>query len=148
MKETKIIESFTASIVDSNGELHPIEATKEISNKYYSIRRLNLKICYEDFIEIQSKLCRSSKDILIFGKIFDKVDRENELRISVSKFCEKHKFTRSRVNKMLQEAIEAGFVKKLDRGLYLINPFILKGKRCSNQTVERLQREWELGNKL
>jgi len=144
MRETKVIESFTASIVDSNGELHPIEATKEISNKYYSIRRLNLKICYDDFITVLSKLCKSSKDILIFGKLFDKVDRENELRISVTKFCEKHDFTRSRVNKILQEAVEIGFVKKLDRGLYLVNPFIMKGKGTSNQTIERLQKEWEL----
>ena len=144
MKESKIIEFFTASIVDSNGELHPIEATKEISNKYYSIRRLNLKICYDDFIEVLSKLCKSSKDILIFGKLFDKVDRENELRISVTNFCKKHEFTRSRVNKILQEAVEIGFVKKLDRGLYLVNPFILKGKGTSNQTIERLQKEWEL----
>jgi len=144
MKETKVIEFFTASIVDSNGELHPIEATKEISNKYYSIRRLNLKICYDDFIDVLSKLCKSSKDILIFGKLFDKVDRENELRISVTNFCKKHEFTRSRVNKILQEAVEIGFVKKLDRGLYLVNPFILKGKGTSNQTIERLQKEWEL----
>ena len=72
MRETHIIESFEASIIDSNGEIHPIEATKEISNKYYSIRRLNLKICYEDFIEVQSKLCRSSKDILIFWTPFPK----------------------------------------------------------------------------
>jgi hypothetical protein len=144
MRETHIIESFEASIIDSNGEIHPIEATKEISNKYYSIRRLNLKICYDDFIEVLSKLCKSSKDILIFGKLFDKVDRENELRISVTNFCKKHEFTRSRVNKILQEAVEIGFVKKLDRGLYLVNPFILKGKGTSNQTIERLQKEWEL----
>ena len=144
MKETKIIESFTASIVDSNGELHPIEATKEISSKYYSIRRLNLKICYEDFIEVQSKLCRSSKDIIIFGKIFDKVDKENELRISVTKFCEKYNFTRSRVNKMLQEAVKVGFIKKLERGLYVVNPFIMKGKGTSNKTIEKLQKEWNL----
>jgi len=127
-------------MVESNGELH----SKEISNKYYSIRRLNLKICYDDFIDVLSKLCRSSKDILIFRKLFDKVDRENELRISVTNFCKKHGFTRSRVNKILQEAVEIGFVKKLDRGLYLVNPFILKGKGTSNQTIERLQKEWEL----
>ncbi len=144
MKETKVIEFFTTSIVDSNGELHPIEATKEISNKYYSIRRLNLKICYDDFIEVLAKLCKSSNDILIFGKLFDKVDRENELRISVTNFCKKHEFTRSRVNKILREAVEIGFVKKLDRGLYLVNPFILKGKGTSNQTIERLQKEWKL----
>ena len=103
-----------------------------------------MKICYDDFITVLSKLCKSSKDILIFGKLFDKVDRENELRIGVSKFCEKYDFTRSRVNKILQEAVEVGFVKKLDRGLYLVNPFIMKGKGTTNQTIERLQKEWEL----
>jgi hypothetical protein len=144
MRETHIIESFEASIIDSNGEIHPIEATKEISNKYYSIRRLNLKICYEDFIEIQSKLCRSSKDILIFGHLFEKVDKENELRITITKFCNQYNYTRSRVNKMLQESVEINFTKKLDRGIYLINPFIFKSKGCSNQTIERLQKEWNI----
>jgi len=144
MKESYVKETFSASIVDSNGELHPINAIKETNNKYYSIRRLNLKICYMDFITIQSKLCRSSNDILIFGNLFDKVDKENELRISVTAFCEKHNFTRSRVNKMLQEAVAFDFAKKEDIGLYKINPFILKGKRCSNETIERLQREWGL----
>ena len=144
MRETHIIESFEASIINSNGEIHPIEATKEISNKYYSIRRLNLKICYSDFIEVQSKLCRSSKDILIFGHLFEKVDKENELRISVTKFCKQYGYTISRVNKMLQESIKVNFTKKLDRGLYLVNPFIFKGKGCSNQTIERLQKEWDL----
>ena len=71
-------------------------------------KKLNLKICYMDFITIQSKLCRS------------------------------------RVNKMLQEAVAFDFVKKEDIGLYKINPFILKGKGCSNETIERLQKEWEL----
>jgi hypothetical protein len=142
MRETHIIESFEASIIDSNGEIHPIEATKEISNKYYSIRRLNLKICYEDFIEVQSKLCRSSKDILIFGHLFQRVDKENELRVNITKFCEQYNYTRSRVNKMLQESIEINFIKRLDRGIYLINPFIFKSKGCSNQTIERLQKEW------
>ena len=144
MKETQIVESFEASIIDSNGEIHPIEATKRISNKYYSIRRLNLKICYEDFIEVQSKLCRSSKDILIFGHLFQKADKENELRVNITKFCEQYKYTRSRVNKMLQESIEVGFTKKMARGIYLINPFIFKGKGCSNQTIEKLQKEWDL----
>lgn len=144
MKETQIIESFEASIIDSNGEIHPIEATKKISNKYYSIRRLNLKICYEDFIKVQSKLCRSSKDILIFGHLFKKVDKENELRVNITKFCEQHNYTRSRVNKMLQESIEVGFTKKMGRGIYLVNPFIFKGKGCSNQTIEKLQKEWNL----
>jgi hypothetical protein len=143
MKEIKIVEFFKASIVDDNGELHPIEATKEISNKYYSIRRLNLKICYEDFIGVQSKLCRSSKDILIFGKLFENIDSRNELRVSVTKFCKENEFTRSRVNKMLQEATKIGFIKKLDRGLYLVNPFIVKGKGTSNRLIEKLQEEWK-----
>jgi len=144
MKESNTREYFMASIVDSNGELHPIEAIKDTSNRYFTIKRINLKVCYMDFIKIQSKLCRSSKDILIFGDLFNKVDRENELRINVTQFCQKYGYTRSRINKMLKEAIEVGFVKKLDRGLYLINPFVLKGKGCSNETLERLQLEWSL----
>ena len=144
MKESNTREYFMASIVDSNGELHPIEAIKDTSNRYFTIKRINLKVCYMDFIKIQSKLCRSSKDILIFGDLFNKVDRENELRINVTQFCKKYGYTRSRINKMLKEAIEVGFVKKLDRGLYLINPFVLKGKGCSNETLERLQLEWSL----
>ena len=144
MRENNTREYFMASIVDSNGELHPIEAIKDTTNRYYRIKRINLKVCYMDFIEVQAKLCRSSKDILIFGNLFNKVDRENELRINVTQFCKKHNYTRSRINKMLQESIEVDFTKKLDRGIYLINPFILKGKGCSNETLERLQKEWRI----
>jgi len=43
---------------------------------------------------------------------------------------------------MLQESIEINFIKRLDRGVYIINPFIFKSKGCSNQTIERLQKEW------
>ena len=144
MKETKRVVSFQAQLVDESGNSHTVDAREEIIDKYYSIRKLNIKVCYMDLIEAQSKVCNSSKDILLFGDLFRKLNRDNRLEINISKFCRDNNHSRTRVTLMLKKSVECGFAIKEDRGLYFINPFIIRGMSFrSNESFEQAQLEWE-----
>ena len=45
MKEVDTRINFRAELVDELGEVHNISATKEITERYYSIKKLNRKVC-------------------------------------------------------------------------------------------------------
>lgn len=144
MKEVNRTVSFTADLIDQNGEVHRVNATEDVSERYYSIRRLNQKVQYMDLIESISKITRSSKEVIIFGVLFSSLDKRNVLNINVSKFCKDTGYSRTTVTRMLKDSIECGFSIKLGVGEYFINPFIVRGTSFySNKNFEQIQRDWE-----
>jgi len=145
MKEISSRLAFKASLIDQNGEFHDIEVDNVITERYYSIRKLNTKVMYMDLIIVQSKLCNSSKDILVFGELFGKLKESNRLELpNISKFCRNSGFSRTKVTNMLKKAEQIGFTIKLEQGLYFVNPFVIRGTGFkSNKSFEACQKEWE-----
>jgi hypothetical protein len=116
--------------------------TMEEHGAYSNIKRLNIKVCYMDLIETQSKLCRSSKDIILFGILFRYLDEENIIKPR-SKKDALAQYPKSRVYKMLSDGVNIGFLRKKGRGQYQVNPFIIKGMDFkSNKVFEEVQTDW------
>jgi len=145
MREVSKRLSFNAQLIDNNGELHSVSMNKDIVEKYYSIRKLNTKVMYMDLIDVQSKLCNSSKDIITFGVLFGKLKESNRLEIdNISKFCRKNDLSRIKVTNMLKKSVEIGFTIKIETGLYFVNPFVIRGTGFkTNESFEACQIEWE-----
>ena len=143
MKEVSKIIRLTADVVDDDGSVSNISAVKEVSEKYYSIKNLNMRINYMDLIDYQAQICNSSKDIKLFGDLFRVLDRYNRLNINISKWSKKNGYSRSKVNMLLKKALDCKFIIKEEVGVYFINPFVMRGLAFkSNDSFEQVQQEW------
>jgi len=142
MKEFNEILRTTFNVFDSNGEIFEVNGATEKSSKYYSIENLNKRISVMDLFTYQSKLCNSSKDILMFRDFLMKVDKHNEFRENISSFCKKHDIDRSRITKFLTNAVKIGLVLRINRGVYLVNPLVFQSRGSNNEFIEEAQRTW------
>ena len=141
----EVVEQVSVSlnvINPSTGEVFDVVGNNTKQTRYYSIRNLNFKGNIMDLFTYQAKLCKSSKDIELFRDILLSVDKHNEFRKTISSFAEQTGNSRQRVTKLLKDAVDIGFMKRIDRGVYLVNPFTFKAKGTNNTTIESLQKEW------
>jgi hypothetical protein len=127
----------------STGEVIPVDGVKRIREKYYSIRELNFKGSIMNMAKYQSSLCKSSKDIEMFWDILFNVDKHNELRINISEFAKTTDYSRQRITKFLSDAVNIGFMKRISRGVYEVNPFVFKSKGATNKIIEENQKNWK-----
>jgi predicted transcriptional regulator of viral defense system len=97
-----------------------------------------------DLFTMQSKICKSSKDINIFKHILYETDSENIFKKNISKFSKQIDMPRSTVSKILKKFIDVGLAKRVDRGEYLINPFAFQAKGSTNELIENAQIRWKL----
>ena len=125
------------------GEVFPVDGRFIESNKYYSIKKLNKRICIMDLFTMQEKICNSSKDICIFKNILYETDRENIFRQNITRFSKKIEMPRSTVSRILKKFVDVGLARRVDRGEYLINPLAFQAKGSSNGLIEKAQFEWE-----
>jgi len=144
MREIKKTNTF-------NGELHNIETgdkvsvngSQEVIENYYSISKLNRKVTYMDLIESIAHIAHSSKEIKLFGYIFETLDIGNRLHINISHKAKELDVTRVIITKLLNRAVSCSFAIKEKSGVYFINPFIVKGSGFySNANFEKVQQEW------
>lgn len=136
-------DTYTKEVYDSEtGQSLNLSHTSKTEYRYYSIKKLNLKVCTMDIAQAQAKICKSSKDIIVFWTIIDDLDKYNEFRSSVSALSQKLGVARSKVTAILARAIEHKLLKRIGRGVYSANPFMVKSKGSTNEIIERLQVEW------
>ena len=121
---------------------HENEHGKVFSNKYSIIKNLNFKGSIMDLANYQSELCKSSKDIKLFWDILYTVNRYNELRINISEFAKLKGYSRQRITKFLSDAVKINFMKRIERGVYEVNPFTFKSKGATNKIIEEKQQNW------
>ncbi len=97
-----------------------------------------------EFLTRMSKACKSSKDISIFKYILDGININNIVIIdNISKLAIEMDISRQKLTDMLKLLEEVSLIKKIDRGIYMINPFIFVGKRVrTNALREKAQTNW------
>jgi len=99
-----------------------------------------------DLFTLQSKICNSSKDIEIFRDLLLATDKYNELRINISKFSEKNKYSRSKVMSIIKKSVDVELMHRLERGVYAVNPFVFQSIGSNNGTIEQCQSQWKYEN--
>ena len=145
MKE--VIKSTAVELEATNpstGETFRIAGTAKESSRYYSISNITSRINAMDLLTTMANTCKSPKDINVLNQLLDTVDNSNIIRISnISKLAVDMEVSRSKLNALLKAFEEDHFFKKLDIGIYMVNPFIFIGKRVrSNELREAAQIHW------
>jgi predicted transcriptional regulator of viral defense system len=79
----------------------------------------------------------------MFWDLLYSVDKYNELRINISEFANTTQYSRQRVTKFLSDAVKIGFMKRISRGVYEVNPFAFKSKGATSAVIESKQNNWE-----
>lgn len=146
MKEESRIGKVT--IVDKqSGEL--FDAPIVTSIRYYSIKKINCRNTTMSMMEKQAYICRGSKDIMVFWWILHKSkDNIFEKPTKIAKEIDVN-YDKTMVP-LIKRGIEAGMWKRIDRGVYLINPYVFLSRGISNKKAEELQMNhntWKLDKK-
>jgi hypothetical protein len=145
MKEyTKSYVAEIEAINPTTGELFKLHGEATESSAYYNISKITSRINAMDLLTKMAETCKSPKDISILNRLLDTAYSDNTIRIdNVTTLAEEYEVARSKLNGLLKAFEKAGLFKKLDRGIYFINPFIFVGKRVkSNELREAAQQKW------
>ncbi len=142
-EEKEVIKTKLQLIHNQTGELIEVDGESEVTKRYYSIKKLNKRICVMDLFTYQSKLCKSSKDITMFRDFLLAIDKYNEFRKVIVDFCKENNIDRSRFTKFIKKSIEIGFIIRIDRGVYIVNPYAFQSIGSNNQLIEDAQSRWK-----
>jgi len=143
MKIEYLHESSQRELVDtSSGEVFNQQVSFSKKHTYYNVKKINTKVTWMDIMDTMELVCKSSQDIYIFGRVLDKTDPHGEIRVNVSEYSKQIGIHRSQVTAVMKRMVDKNMMKRVERGVYLVNPFQYKAKGCSNQTMEKLQQDW------
>ena len=150
LKEFNRTTTVEVDVINPNtGEVFTTKGANTETSKYYSIKHITSRINAMTLFNIMEKVCKSSKDISLTNKLIEMVSKENEIRIdNITELSKNFSVVRSKLNALLKAYETNNFLYKLDRGVYLVNPFIFVGRRVrSNKLREAAQMKWDSLNK-
>ena len=139
MEEIEISKEY---FDNETGEAIQLKHTHRIHSQYFTIKKLNSKVSIMGIAEAQERICSSKQDIYIFWKIVDALDKYNVFRENVTTWSKSIGVNQRKVREILTRSVEADFLRNYERGIYTANPFVIKGKAVSNETAEKLQKDW------
>jgi len=141
-KEEVILTSV--DIVNNlTGEITTAEARHVVTERHYSIKKLNAKVAIMDLFTTQEAICSSKKDISIFRWILLTADKNNQITINISALAKQFNVSRTKMSSFINSAKKEKFIRKIENQIYEINPFLFKAKGATNSTIEQLQKEWD-----
>jgi len=145
MKESTKRTVVEMDVIDpTTGELFKAQGINEVTERYYSIKRITSRVNAMDLLFKMEAICKSPKDINILNMLLDTHDNENKIRIdNITNLAKDIGISRSKLNSLLKKCVDTDLFRKLDRGIYFINPYIFIGRRVrSNKDRESCQAQW------
>jgi len=143
LRETREEALISGSFIDNmTGEVSNISMSHQMNHRNYSIKRLNMKIWFEAYEHITGSVCNSGLDIKMLSAIKQSMNSHNEFRGNVTEISKTINTTPANMRKMIKKLVDIKFMYRLERGVYLINPFIIKAKGMTNERCESLQDIW------
>ena len=129
-------------LANHEGEHIDVQVSIVNKKKYYNVRKINARINDMEFAEVQTKVCKSSKKVEMFWKLLLATNKYNEFS-NVSKIAKDNNYDYSTLMKLVKDMVGTGFVKRVERGVYRVNPFEYVGRAIrSNEDIQILQMEW------
>lgn len=119
------------------------EKTKE-QTKFFKISKMTSRVNAMDFLTSLEAICKSPKDIRVINWLLDSLNSAGELQIvNITEEAKNLGVARSKLNLLLAACVSSKLFHKIDKGFYLVNPFMFVGKRTrSNTERESLQVRW------
>ena len=132
-------ESFVKQVLNENGEIVPERFTKD--NAYKKNGKQGwVKMYKNGYDEVMMSL-KSDLEKNIFIKIRDMFTKnQDEVSISQTDLASIFKTTSPTVNRFMKKMEQIGFLFKVRKGVYRMNPYILTPYQSETQ---RLQDDWD-----
>ena len=145
MRETN--ESCVANIGLHNSEtgetIGNVEAIIYKQHKNYSIKRLNMKIWQEGLDAVMNSVISSNLDTKLFNYIKALMDKNGQILINQTQLAEEFNVKRNKIATFIRKLVDEQFIHKVQNGVYIINPFIIRPKGMTNEDCENAQGYWE-----
>ena len=108
------------------------------------VKRITTRVNSMDLLNVLAKVCKSSKDLSLMNILLDEANSEGRIIIiNISTKATELGVARSKLNSILSTATKEHFLFKINKGVYMINPYIFIGRKVrSNEIRESLQIEW------
>lgn len=116
-----------------------------IERHYDTPKSLNFKGNVMTIGEKMSYICKGPKDIDMFWYLMSIANENNSFK-EPSKIAKEADWDISKMKKFLKRGIEAGMWMRIGRGIYLINPYVFKGKKTTNKKTIELQKQYPVWN--
>jgi hypothetical protein len=145
MRETITTSSVLLEVVNpETGNKFVAEGSSKEVSKYYKINRITSRVNSMDLLNVLAKVCKSPKDLNTMNVLLDESNGDGRIVITnISTRAVELNVARSKLNSILSSAVKENFLFKIDKGVYMINPYIFIGKKVrSNELREALQKEW------
>lgn len=143
--DKKVTARLKATLDD--GTKLELEGDVDAKKKYYPVTELDEKVNLMGIFKALSKICKSSKDIMILGTIIEYANAHNEILIpNQTSYAKELDISRKQLIGVLTRAEEANLIHKLDTGRYLLNPFkIMCESACARhyEHQELIQVRWK-----
>ncbi len=145
MKETTRNTVTVLDITDKEtGKNYSLSERTREQTKYLKISKITSRVNAMDFLTSLEAICKSPKDIRVINWLLDSLNSAGELQIvNISEEAKNLGVARSKLNLLLTACVSSKLFYKMDKGFYLVNPFVFVGKRTrSNTERESLQARW------
>ena len=111
-------------------------------------KKLNARIHTMDFLDMMTKVAKSSKDIYIIKKIIEEADIANDVKlINITQFAKNIDVGVATFKRVLSRSCESGLFYKISTGHYMLNPYVLLSKGLTsrgNEAQRKAQLRWDL----
>jgi len=133
-------KTMLISSLDNNGAIIDTRKYKRVSK----IKGGFSKMYSNDYIKTQELTIRSKTDLLIWNWFITNTQDNNLVYLNSTKLADKMQISRQAIHKFIKKAIEAGFIRRINRGEYQINPFIyIPHKITSEEDLFLMQKGWK-----
>lgn len=106
-----------------------------------TLKKLNFKGSKMSLMEKQAYICKSSKDIVYFWMILDAANEKNEFR-DITKIAKKAGTTYKKLAKIVKRGVECGMWKRINKGVYVVNPYVYANSWIGQKKIHELQQEY------
>jgi len=111
-------------------------------------KKLNARIHTMDFLDMMTKVAKSSKDIYIVKKLIEEADIANEIKlVNTTQFAKDIGVGVATIKRILSRSCESGLFYKISTGHYMLNPYVLLSKGLTsrgNEAQRKAQLKWDL----
>ena len=134
-------ESFVKTVLnESTGELESHRFTRDI--RYNKTKKQGWLAMYKNGYDEVMMILNSSLEKSIFISIRDGFTKaQTEVNISQVNISKKFNTTKPTVNRLIKKLCEVGFLMKIRRGVYRMNPYILVPYQADGL---KLQQDWDV----
>jgi len=144
---TKETIHATLPAILSNGQSIEFKAVIQKKNVYYQVAAIETRIDSYQYHQTLAVICKSSKDILLLSDLLHTANRLNDFVIhNITKSAEEFSTSRKNLTELLNRAVDASLLHKIDTGHYFVNPFLYMSKAAVGNSdykqQELVQARW------